>query len=89
MLSPATLVAAAVGQHLAEGYRRAFGEQQPRYPLILDEGARLLLERIASSDALYHNMDHTVMVTLVGQDQQFSMRLSRVCAAVGAGGALN
>jgi hypothetical protein len=77
MLSPATLVAAAVGQHLAEGYRRAFGEQQPRYPLILDEGARLLLERIASSDALYHNMDHTVMVTLVGQDILRGLRLTR------------
>jgi hypothetical protein len=39
MLNPATLVAAAVGQHFAEGYRRAFGEQQPRYALVLDDGA--------------------------------------------------
>ena len=77
MLNPATLVAAAVGQHLAEGYRRAFGEQQPRYALILDEGARLLLERIASSDALYHDMNHTVMVTLVGQDILRGLRLTR------------
>jgi hypothetical protein len=28
---------------------------------------RLALENIANSDALYHNVDHTIMVTLVGQ----------------------
>ena len=29
--------------------------------------ARLVLERIGNSDALYHNAEHTMMVTLVGQ----------------------
>jgi hypothetical protein len=78
MLNPATLVASAVGRDLAEGYRRAFGEQQPRYALVLDEGARLILERIAGSDALYHDMNHTVMVTLVGQDILRGLRLTRM-----------
>ncbi|NJR32915.1 MAG: response regulator transcription factor [Chamaesiphon sp. CSU_1_12] len=30
--------------------------------------ARIALECIGNSDALYHNVEHTVMVTLVGQD---------------------
>jgi hypothetical protein len=28
----------------------------------------LAMENIANSDAAYHDMNHTVMVTLVGQD---------------------
>ena len=32
----------------------------------LDEAARLVIERIASSDALYHDTQHTALVTLPG-----------------------
>ena len=31
-------------------------------------GARLLIEQIANTDALYHDLQHTLMVTLVGQE---------------------
>src|SRR4029078_6033387 len=38
------------------------------YPDIISFVARLSLENIADSDAAYHDMNHTIMVTLVGQE---------------------
>jgi len=43
----------------------------------LDEAARLVIERIASSDALYHNCEHTALVTLCVQDILRGRRLER------------
>ena len=48
-------------------YRDMFGDRSPEYPAILRSSAKLVIERIANSDALYHDAQHTVMVTLVGQ----------------------
>ncbi len=68
MLNTTMVVAEAFGRKLADTYRHYFGEEEPRYATMLDSGGRLLVERIASSDALYHNSEHTILVTLVGQD---------------------
>ena len=54
MLNPTGLLADALGRNLAETYRRIYGDQEPRMAHALDEAARLVIERIASSDALYH-----------------------------------
>ena len=35
---------------------------------IIEESARLTIERIVGSDALYHDAYHTTLVTLVAQD---------------------
>jgi hypothetical protein len=43
----------------------------------LDEAARLVIERIASSDALYHDCEHTALVTLCVQDILRGRRLER------------
>jgi hypothetical protein len=67
MFNPAHLVANALSEDLARNYRDIYGDRNPEYPTILRSTAKLVIERIASSDALYHNSDHTVMVTLVGQ----------------------
>jgi hypothetical protein len=53
---------------LTASYNRAFSGREPRYNESLAEAARLVLERIGSSDALYHTAEHTALVTLVGQD---------------------
>src|SRR5580700_2711651 len=63
MLNPTSLLADALGRNLAETYRRIYGDQEPRMGHALDEAARLVIERIASSDALYHNCEHTALVT--------------------------
>src|SRR6516162_2276051 len=78
MLNPTTLLADALGQNLAETYRRIYGDQEPRIAAALNEGARLVIERIGSSDALYHDCQHTALVTLCVQDILRGRRLERV-----------
>jgi hypothetical protein len=68
MLNVAALTAEAFGRRLADTYRHYYGERQPECATLLDAGARLLIERISSSDALYHNFEHTILVTEVGQE---------------------
>ena len=67
MLNPATLVAEALGAQLAQNYRDIYGPRKPEYASTLDATAKLVMEHIANSDALYHDRDHTLMVVLVGQ----------------------
>ena len=67
MLNPAHLIANALGEELVHIYRDIFGERQPDYASVARTAAKLVVERIANSDALYHDSHHTVMVTLVGQ----------------------
>lgn len=67
MLDVTTLVANALGDHLAANYRDVYGDAEPAYPTTLRAAARLVMERLAGSDALYHNDQHSLLVTLVGQ----------------------
>jgi hypothetical protein len=67
MLNPARLIADALGEELTRTYHDMFGEQHPRYASVARTAAKLVIERIANSDALYHDAHHTAMVTLVGQ----------------------
>ena len=68
MLNPTSLLADALGRNLSDTYRRIYGEREPWIATGLDEAARLVIERIASSDALYHDTHHTALVTLCMQD---------------------
>ncbi|VAW37330.1 hypothetical protein MNBD_CHLOROFLEXI01-1427, partial [hydrothermal vent metagenome] len=52
---------------LKDAYTQTYSLMEPQYANILEWTGRLALENIANSDALYHNVDHTIMVTLVGQ----------------------
>jgi hypothetical protein len=67
MFNPAHLIADALGEELVRICRDIFGERDPERPSIARTAAKLIIERIANSDALYHDSHHTVMVTLVGQ----------------------
>ena len=56
-------------------YRRTSGDVQShlrsigaRLPCVVSFVAQLALENIATSDAAYHDVNHTIMVTLVGQE---------------------
>jgi hypothetical protein len=55
-------------EQLKAGYRRVYGLLEPGYPGIIEFVGRLALENIANSDAPYHDVNHTVMVTLLGQE---------------------
>jgi hypothetical protein len=78
VLNPTSLLADALGRNLAENYRRSFGDQEPHIAAALDEAARLIIERIANSDALYHDVQHTTLVTLCVQDILRGRRIEQV-----------
>jgi hypothetical protein len=61
------LIDAFVNQ-IREGYRRTYGCLKTDYQDIIAWAGSMALENIANSDALYHNVEHSILVTLVGQE---------------------
>ena len=55
-------------EKLRAGYHRTYGGLKPDYEDIIAWAGSMALENIANSDALYHNVEHTILVTLVGQE---------------------
>lgn len=55
-------------ESLQSGYRQNYGSIKPDYAEIIGWAANMALEIIANSDALYHNVEHTILVTLAGQE---------------------
>lgn len=53
---------------LKDGYHRTYGGWKTDYEDIIGWVGAMALENIANSDALYHNVEHTILVTLVGQE---------------------
>jgi hypothetical protein len=62
------LASEALGNFLAEHMSRRFGATNAELSELVPSVARLALECIGNSDALYHNVEHTMLVTLVGYD---------------------
>jgi hypothetical protein len=62
------LAADALGTFLATDMQRRFGSSHARLTELVPSLARLALECIGNSDALYHNVEHTMLVTLAGHD---------------------
>ena len=62
------LAAEALGSHLAENMGRRFGSTDAGLIERVQSAARLAIDCIGTSDALYHNVEHTMLVTLVGYD---------------------
>ena len=67
MLNPISIMADRLADHIAELYLQYFSHRNPEYATYMGGAARLVLERIGNSNALYHNIEHTLMVTLAGQ----------------------
>ncbi|HEY9809315.1 MAG TPA: Npun_R2479 family HD domain-containing metalloprotein [Halomicronema sp.] len=53
---------------LKSGYHRTYGGYNPSYKDIIAWAGNMALENIANSDALYRNVEQTILVTLVGQE---------------------
>ena len=68
MFNPTQIIIEAFVSELSIMYERTYGLLEPSYPGIIGFVARLALENIANSDAAYHDVNHTIMVTLVGQE---------------------
>jgi hypothetical protein len=68
MIAKSELSAEALGNFLATEMNRRCGSSHPRLTELVPFAAQLALECIANSDALYHNIEHTMLVTLAGHD---------------------
>ncbi len=68
MITVPELAAEALGTFLAEHMSRRFSTTHAHLTELIPSVARLALECIGNSDALYHNVEHTMLVTLVGYD---------------------
>ena len=68
MITVPALAAEALGSFLSEDMKRRFGSSHARLTELIPSVARLALECIGNTDALYHNVEHTMLVTLVGHD---------------------
>ena len=68
MLNATAILIDVFVQQLQAGYRRTYGGFKPNYPEIIAWAGTMALENIANCDALYHNVEHTMLVTLVGQE---------------------
>jgi hypothetical protein len=82
MLNTTSLLAEALGRNLSETYRGIYGDQEPRMAHALNEAARLVIQRIGNSDALYHDSEHTALVTLCVQDILRGLRMERTVSAL-------
>ncbi len=70
------MAANKLGRFLAKDFRRIFGPAHNEKAERLGALARGTIECLASSDALYHNYEHTLQVTMVGRDILQGMTLS-------------
>ena len=68
MITVPELAAEALGSFLADQITRRFGSTDEPLTELIPSAARLALECIGNSDALYHNVEHTMLVTLAGYD---------------------
>jgi hypothetical protein len=68
MITVPELTAEALSTFLATRLNRRFGSMQAGFSERISSLARLALEGIGNSDALYHTVEHTMLVTLVGYD---------------------
>ncbi|MEM7289611.1 MAG: metal-dependent phosphohydrolase [Pseudomonadota bacterium] len=68
MFNPVSHIAGEFGKELARTYLKYYEGLRPEYANYIGAGASLVLERIGNSNALYHNANHTIMVTLCGQE---------------------
>jgi hypothetical protein len=68
MITLPELAARDLGSFLASDMKDRFGSSHARLTELIPFAARIALDCIGNSDALYHNVEHTMLVTLAGHD---------------------
>jgi hypothetical protein len=81
MITVPELAAEALGSYLSSQLRHRFGSTEAAMIDLVPSVAQLALECIGNSDALYHNVEHTMLVTLVGYDIMKGRQLLRSTSA--------
>ncbi len=67
MINPQQLVIERFTSDLEVAYRQTYGMMKPEIASVISWAGRLALENISNSDMLYHDVEHTMLVTSVGQ----------------------
>lgn len=67
-MNPTEILIESFCDYLSNYYKRVYGPVKPEYPQFISSSARIALELIANSDALYHDVMHTIQVARVGQE---------------------
>jgi hypothetical protein len=68
MFNATEILINAFVQKLREGYHRTYGGLKTDNEDIIAWAGSMAMENIANSDALYHNVEHSILVALVGQE---------------------
>ncbi|MBT9310969.1 metal-dependent phosphohydrolase [Leptothoe kymatousa] len=76
MYSPKKTLIETFTTYLQRTYDTVFCGSDPCYGEFLRSTARMVLGTIAQSDALYHDLEHTLLVTAVGQE---ILQAKRIC----------
>jgi len=71
------IAAQKLGKFIAKDFRSIFGPAHDETAERLGSFARSTIECLARSDALYHNYEHTLQVTIVGRDILAGMTLTQ------------
>lgn len=67
MRDPQRFMIDSFATELSQTYTRMYGEARPELAAVIADTCRLVLGRIATSDMLYHNVEHTTLVVSAGQ----------------------
>ena len=81
MITIPELVAQALGSFLTSDTKSRFGASHARLAEVVPFAARLTLDCIGNSDALYHNIEHSMLVTLAGHDILMGRQMLRATTA--------
>jgi hypothetical protein len=81
MITIPELVAQALGSFLTLETKGLFASSHARLTELLPFAAKMTLECIGNSDALYHNIEHSMLVTLAGHDIMIGRALLRPTTA--------
>jgi hypothetical protein len=81
MITIPQLTAQALAAFLAQETKGRFVASQSGLTELLPFAARLTMECIGNSDALYHDIEHTMLVTLVGHDILVGRAMARATTA--------
>jgi len=76
MFNAQQLVIETFTTSLESAYRRNYGQFKPENGAVIAWAGRMALENISNSDMLYHNVEHTMLVTAAGQEILIGKHLS-------------
>jgi hypothetical protein len=81
MITIPELVSQALSSFLTSETKDRYGSSHSRIAGVLPFAARLTLEFIGNSDALYHDIEHSMLVTLAGHDIMTGRAMLRATTA--------